>query len=51
MAEACLSMARLAWATMLVSALSLIYVATVVSGLYPARVAVSLNPIEVIHEE
>ncbi|MCC6587144.1 MAG: ABC transporter permease [Bryobacterales bacterium] len=36
---------------LLVSALSLIYVATVVSGLYPARLAVSLNPIEVIHEE
>jgi ABC-type antimicrobial peptide transport system permease subunit len=28
-----------------------VYAATVVSGLYPARVAVRLNPLEVIHEE
>jgi putative ABC transport system permease protein len=35
----------------LVGALSVVYVATLVSGLYPARVAVGLNPLEVIHEE
>ena len=28
-----------------------IYAATVVAGLYPARVAALLNPIEVIHED
>ena len=32
-------------------ALGLVYVATVVAGLYPARVATRLAPIEVIHEE
>jgi putative ABC transport system permease protein len=37
--------------TLLVSALSLVLLATVIAGLYPARVAVRLNPIEVIHEE
>jgi putative ABC transport system permease protein len=35
----------------LVSALTLVYAATVLAGLYPARVAVRLNPLEVIHEE
>ena len=35
----------------LVSALSIVYVATVLAGLYPARVAQRLNPIEVVHEE
>ena len=35
----------------LLGALTLVYAATVVSGLYPARVAVRLNPLEVIHEE
>jgi putative ABC transport system permease protein len=35
----------------LLGALTVVYVATVVSGLYPARVAVRLNPLEVIHEE
>jgi putative ABC transport system permease protein len=35
----------------LVGALSLVYVTTVLAGLYPARVAVRLNPIEVVHEE
>ncbi|HKS94887.1 MAG TPA: FtsX-like permease family protein [Terriglobia bacterium] len=35
----------------LVSALSVVYVATVAAGLYPARLAVRLKPIEVIHEE
>jgi ABC-type antimicrobial peptide transport system permease subunit len=28
-----------------------VYAATVFSALYPARVAVRLNPIEVVHEE
>jgi putative ABC transport system permease protein len=36
---------------LLLGAISLIYVATILSGLYPARIAVRLNPIEVIHEE
>jgi putative ABC transport system permease protein len=36
---------------LLLGALSVVYAATVVSGLYPARVAVRLNPLEVIHEE
>jgi putative ABC transport system permease protein len=35
----------------LVSALTLVYAATVLAGLYPARVAVRLNPLEVIREE
>jgi putative ABC transport system permease protein len=35
----------------LLSALTLVYAATVVAGLYPARVAVRLNPVEVVHEE
>ncbi len=35
----------------LVSALSIVYAATVLSALYPARIANRLVPIEVIHEE
>ena len=35
----------------LVGALSVVYAATLLSGLYPAQVAVRLNPLEVIHEE
>ena len=35
----------------LLGALSVVYVATVLAGLYPARVAQRLNPIEVVHEE
>jgi putative ABC transport system permease protein len=35
----------------LLSALTVVYAATVVAGLYPARVATQLNPIEVVHEE
>ena len=35
----------------LLGALSLVFLATVASALYPARVATRLNPIEVIHEE
>ncbi len=31
--------------------LTVVYVATVLAGLYPARVAVRLNPLEVVHEE
>ena len=40
------------WPTaMLLVALSVVYVATVLAGLYPAQVAARLNPIEVVHEE
>src|SRR5258706_7907169 len=35
----------------LLGALTVVYAATVVSGLYPARVAVRLNRLEAIHEE
>ncbi|HME13532.1 MAG TPA: hypothetical protein VKF79_11750, partial [Candidatus Acidoferrum sp.] len=28
-----------------------VYVATLIAGLYPARVAVRLNPLEVVHDE
>ncbi len=35
----------------LLGALSVVYLATVLSGLYPARVAVGLNPLEVVHED
>lgn len=35
----------------LTAAISLIFVATVLAGFYPGRVAVRLNPIEVVHEE
>ncbi len=35
----------------LLGALSIVYAATVLAGLYPARVAQRLNPIEVVHEE
>ena len=35
----------------LVGALSVVFVATVLAGIYPAEVAVRLNPIEVTHEE
>jgi putative ABC transport system permease protein len=33
------------------TALALVWVTTVLAGLYPARIATRLNPIEVIHEE
>ena len=36
---------------LLLAALSLVYLATIVAGIYPARVAQRLNPIEVVHEE
>ena len=35
----------------LVGALTVVYAATVLAGLYPAQVAVRLNPLEVVHEE
>ena len=35
----------------LLGALSVVYVATVLAGIYPARIAQRLNPIEVVHEE
>lgn len=35
----------------LLSAISVVYVATVLAGLYPAEVAVRLNPLEAVHEE
>jgi putative ABC transport system permease protein len=35
----------------LCGALTVVYASTVLAGLYPARVAVRLNPLEVIHEE
>jgi putative ABC transport system permease protein len=35
----------------LVVALTLVYAATVAAGLYPARIGMRLNPIDVIHEE
>ncbi len=35
----------------LLGALMVVYVATILAGLYPASVAVRLNPIEVVHEE
>jgi putative ABC transport system permease protein len=35
----------------LLGALTVVYAATVLSGLYPARVATRLNPLEAIHEE
>jgi putative ABC transport system permease protein len=35
----------------LLGALSVVHAATVLAGFYPARIAMRLNPIEVIHEE
>ena len=35
----------------LLGALSIVYAATVLAGIYPARVAQRLNPIEVVHED
>ena len=43
---------RFHWPVAVLSAaISLIFVATVLAGFYPARIAVRLNPIEVVHEE
>ncbi len=35
----------------LLGALTLVYVATIIAGLYPASIATRLSPIEVVHEE
>jgi putative ABC transport system permease protein len=35
----------------LLGAISVVYVTTVLAGLYPAQVAVRLNPLEAVHEE
>lgn len=35
----------------LLGALTMVYAATVLAGLYPSRVATEMNPIEVIHEQ
>ena len=35
----------------LTGAIFLIFAATVLAGFYPARIAVQLNPVEVVHEE
>jgi putative ABC transport system permease protein len=35
----------------LLGALTVVYAATVLAGLYPAQTAVRLNPLEVVHEE
>jgi putative ABC transport system permease protein len=37
--------------TVLCAAVALVFVATVLSGFYPARIATRMNPIEVVHEE
>jgi putative ABC transport system permease protein len=43
---------RLHWpVAVLLSAITLVFVATVLAGYYPARIAVGLNPLEVVHEE
>jgi putative ABC transport system permease protein len=43
---------RFHWPVAVLSAaISLIFAATVFAGFYPARIAVRLNPVEVVHEE
>jgi putative ABC transport system permease protein len=43
---------RLHWpVAVLLAAITLVFVATVLAGYYPARIAVGLNPLEVVHEE
>jgi len=37
--------------TVILAGLTIVYAATVLAGLYPARVAAQLNPLEAIHEE
>ncbi len=36
---------------LLLGILTVVYIATVLAGLYPARTAIRMNPIEVIHDE
>ena len=36
---------------LLLGALTLVYIATVIAGLYPAQVAARLNPLAVVHDE
>lgn len=38
-------------AAVLASSLAGVFLATILAGLYPARIAILLNPIEVVHEE
>ncbi len=38
-------------AALVIPALSLVYIAAILAGIYPASIAAKLNPIEVIHEE
>jgi putative ABC transport system permease protein len=43
---------RLHWpVAVLLSATSVVFLATLFAGYYPARMAIRLNPIEVVHEE
>jgi putative ABC transport system permease protein len=43
---------RFHWpAAILLGAITVVYAATVLAGLYPAQMAMRLNPLEVIHEE
>ena len=43
---------RLHWpVAVLLGATSVVFVATLLAGYYPARMAIRFNPIEVVHEE
>jgi putative ABC transport system permease protein len=43
---------RFHWPVAIVlGALTFVFISTVLSGLYPAQIAVRLNPLEVIHED
>ena len=43
---------RFHWpAAVLAGAMTVVYAATVLAGLYPAHIAVTLNPLEAVHEE
>jgi putative ABC transport system permease protein len=43
---------RFHWSVaVLLGALTSVYIATVLAGLYPAQIAVRLNPLEVVHDE
>jgi len=43
---------RLHWpVAVILGGISLIWLATLLAGCYPARIAVRLNPVEVIHED